>query len=165
MVTALPVSRTLPAAAGGRLGDQLGPLHRHWLEDLRAMLAEARQDGSRVWPRWSAIRYIDAVFAAQLERERTAIEQLGHAVDDKQSTRLWVAGELIALARWQLCHAVGLCHHAGEFAAMTARLVRAVEHWSAEVEEIVGSMSWDGLPAEARRSFAMIADESDRLPE
>jgi len=69
--------------------------------------------------------------------------------------RLWVAGELIAMARWQLCHAVGLCHHAGEFGPMTARLVRAVEHWCSEVEEIIGPLSWDALPAQAQQEFKM----------
>ncbi|HEX3233979.1 MAG TPA: hypothetical protein VHR41_07260 [Gemmatimonadales bacterium] len=152
-------SRTPPAPSRGQLVDRLKPLHRRWLEDLRAVLDKAGARDSDLWPRWNAIRYVDTVFWGQFDVERGATDQLSHTMGDKRITRLWAAGELVAMVRWQLCHSVGLCHHAGEFSALTARLLRAVEHWFTEVEEIVGSMSWTDLSMQVREDFASIEKE------
>ena len=156
------VSRTLTNHRGGRLGDRLRPIHRKWLQDLRAVLGNVEGHESDIWPRWNAIRYMDAVFSGQFDRERALVEKLSQTFDGSQVTRLWVAGELIAMVRWQLCHSVGLCHHAGEFSDITARLVRAVEHWFSEVEEIVGPYSWAELPTQTRQELASI--EGEKVP-
>jgi hypothetical protein len=42
-----------------------------------------------------------------------------------------------------------LCHHAGDFAAISTRLLKAAEHWFSEVEEFVGPVSWAELPMQA----------------
>ena len=160
MTVTQPVSRTLPTRPGGRLGDKLTPIHRRWLRDLRAVLDKVEGEDAAIWPRWNAIRYIDSVFSGQFDKERAAIEKLSHTISEKQITRLWVAAELIAVVRWQLCHSVGLCHHAGEFSAITVRLLRAAEHWFSEVEEIVGPVCWTELPMQTQQALTSIDYEN-----
>jgi hypothetical protein len=160
MTVTQPVSIELSARPAGRLGDYLTPIHRRWLHDLRAVLDTVETRDADIWPRWNAIRYIDTGFSGQFDRERAAIEKLSHIIGDKKNTRLWVAGELIAMVRWQLCHSVGLCHHAGEFSAITAKLLRAVGHWFSEVEGIVGPVSWTELPIQTRQDLTSLDNEN-----
>src|SRR5262249_52612638 len=113
-----------------------------------------------IWPRWNAIRYVDATFSGQFNRERDVLAQLTRMIDERQATRLWLAGELITMLHWQLSHSVGLCHHAAEFRDLMTRLIKAAEHWFAAVEETVRSLRWDDVPPKVREEFASLETET-----
>jgi hypothetical protein len=136
-------------------------MHRSWADNLRAAVQQVRTKDD-VWPRWHAIRYVDTVFGGRFERERRIVEALGSAIGENRATRLWIAGELISLLRWQLQHAVGLCHHDAEYSAITASLLRAVEHWFAEVEEAMASVSWEDVPDGIVQELSLL--EADTAP-
>ena len=142
----------------GRLGDRFEQIHRQWLHDLREAVDTVEVKDSGIWGRWNAIRYVDTTFSGQFDRERGAIERL-RQIDESHVTQLWVAGELVTMLRWQLCHSVGLCHRAAEFSDITARLLRAVEYWFAAVEDIVGPLDWADLSRQARQDMASLGTE------
>ena len=160
-MTAAPAIPTTPSARPSRqLGDHLEGTHRKWLQDLQAEMDKATAKGADIWPRWSAIRYVDTVFSGQFDRERSAVERLTPTIDSGQVKQLWVAGELVTMLRWQLRQHVGLCHRPTEFSVITAKLLKAVEHWFATVEEVVGPLSWDDVPAQVRRELASLECET-----
>ena len=144
-----------------RLEDRLKQMHRDWLANLRVAVERVDAKDSVVWARWKAIRYVDTVFSAQFERERrVVVEGLSPAIDEDQVTPLWVAGELVALVRWQLRHLVGLCHHGAEYSAVTAKLLTAVDHWFAAVEEAVAAASWEAVPSRVGQDLASLGTET-----
>jgi hypothetical protein len=144
----------------GRLGDRLAPIHRACLRDLQALVEAAKSPGRDIWPRWNAIRYVDTVFSGRFDRERHAIEKLDHMLVADEADRLWVAGELVAALRRQLRQSVGLCHRGADFTEITTNLFRAVEYWFAAVEEIVGGVSWDDVPATVREDVAFLGTDT-----
>jgi hypothetical protein len=158
MTAAYTIATPPPFPPSGRLGDRLEQIHRQWLHDLREAVDKAEEKDSGIWGRWNAIRYVDTTFSGQFDRERGALERLSQ-IDESHVTQLWVAGELVTMLRQQLCHAVGLCHRAAEFTDITARLVRAVEYWFAEVEDIVGALDWADLSSKARQDIASLGTE------
>jgi hypothetical protein len=135
-------------------------MHRQWLAELRATFGESNATDAGIWPRWRAIRHVDTVFSGQFDRERSTIESLGPTIGPAHVNHLWVAGELVSMLRWQLCQSVGLCHHGAEFAVITAKLLRAVEYWFAAVEELVGPLRWDDVPAQVRQNLASLDIET-----
>jgi hypothetical protein len=147
-----------PARSDGRLGERLQRRHRQWLKELRAAVEETKAKDAGIWPRWRVIRYVDTVFSGQFDRERSAMERLAQHIEPEEV--LWVAGELVSMLRWQLRQSVGLCHHAAEFAAVTAKLLRAVEYWFAAVEGLMGPLRWDDVPAQVRQDLNSIGIET-----
>jgi hypothetical protein len=158
MTAAHTIARTPPLGPSGRLGERLEQMHRQWLHDLREAVDKVEAKDPSIWERWNAIRYVDTIFSEQFDRERGAVERL-RQIDESHVTQLWVAGELVTMLRWQLCHSVGLCHRAAEFSDMTARLLRAVEYWFAAVEDIVGALDWADLSSQARRDIASLGTD------
>jgi hypothetical protein len=160
----MTVVHTTPAArlsrSDGRLGERLQRMHRQWLKELRATVEEARAKDSGIWPRWSAIRYVDTVFSGQFDRERSGIERLSPTIDPGHVKHLWAAAELVTMLRWQLRQHVGLCHRPAEFSVITAKLLRAVEYWYAEVEDAVGPLRWDDVPAQMRQDLNSLGIET-----
>jgi len=150
MIAATISSPALVNRDDGRLGPPLREVHRQWLQELRAHVERATAKDRDIWGRWEAIRYIDTVFSARFDRERSAVNRLA------ESAPLWAGGELVANLQWQLRNSVGLCHHAAEFACLTGKLLRAVEYWFALVEEIVGGIKVAELPREARQELAAL---------
>jgi hypothetical protein len=135
-------------------------MHRQWLKELCAGVEAAKAKDAGIWPRWHLIRYVDTVFSGRFDRERSAIERLAQQIEPEELVDLWVAGELVSMLRWQLRQSVGLCHHAAEFAVVTAKLLKAVEYWFAALEESVGPLRCDDVPALVRQELTSIGIET-----
>jgi hypothetical protein len=103
---------------------------------------------------------VDTVFSGRFDRERGAIERLAQHLEPEEIIRLWIAGELVSLLRWQLRQSVGLCHHAAEFAGVTSKLLKAAEYWFAALEESVGPLRCDDVPAQVRQELTSIGIET-----
>lgn len=145
--------------SNGRIADRIERMHRTCLGDLRAAIESSKAQDS-IWSRWNAIRYVDTELSARFDRERSAVERLSRNIDANDVTRLWVAGELVTMLRGYLRASAGLCHRAAEFATVSGKLLKAVEYWFAAVEDVVGPLSLDDLPAQVRQDLGLLGSES-----
>ena len=160
MTVAYPIATTPTTESSARLVGRIEYAHHNWLQALREAVDAVTTRDTGIWPRWNAIRYVDTTFTSQFNRERGVLARLTQTIDERQATRLWIAGELVTRLRWQISNSLGLCHHAAEFSDLTARLLRAAEHWFAAVEETVQSLRWDDVPVQVREEFASLETET-----
>jgi hypothetical protein len=154
MTAAAVSSAPASSPADGPLGPRLVKVHREWLGELRAQVEKAEAKDRHMWVRWEVIRYVDTVLSARFDRERRVVGEIA------EGPALWVASELVSSLRWQLRSSVGLCHREAEFSILMGKLVRAVEHWFATVEDVVGPTRWADLTPEAQREFGSLGIEA-----
>jgi hypothetical protein len=124
--------------------------HAHWLAEVAEALGPAQRPDAGPWARWSALRYLETTFPERVERERQVVEALAARLTEPERARLWALGELLDVLPAYLGRQVGLCHRAGEFAALTGRLQAALGRWCSAVEEDLGPLPASALPAELR---------------
>lgn len=152
--------QALPQVAGRSQGDLLSMLqeiHGRWLQKTRRVLdATRRPDVVGIHHRWRAVRYLNFIASPRFEIERSAVEALGHLVEPRHATQLWVAAELMAALGWQVDHELDLCHRAGDFSVLTEKFEKAMAHWCRAVEDAVGSLSWSELAEVAQQRFLVL---------
>jgi len=144
------------APAVSQAVDGLQEIHESWLQETRKLLDSARRPEAGIHFRWRAIRYLNTVVSPRFEIERVALETLGQMVEPDHAAQLWLAAELMATLDWQLDHAVGLCHRAGEFSVLTHKFEKAMVHWCGAVEDALGGLSSGEIPEQARQRFALL---------
>jgi hypothetical protein len=152
----------VPEAVGGSEREMLSVLqgiHGLWVQNTQRVLDSARRPDAGIHCRWRAARYLTFIASPRFEIERGAVETLGQMVEPSQATQLWVAAELMATLGWQLDHELDLCHRAGEFSLLTQKFEKAMAHWCGAVEDALGNLSWEELPEQAQRRFALLGAE------
>jgi hypothetical protein len=76
-------------------------------------------------------------------------------LSQEQRVTLWALGELLETLRIQVDHLVGLCHRAGEFGDVSAKICTALGHWCREVDEDLGPLAVTALPAAVRSGVGL----------
>jgi len=151
--------QAIPQAVGGSEGQlltMLQEIHGRWLQETRRLLDSARRPEAGIHSRWRAIRYLNTTVSPRFEMERAGLETLGQMVEPGHAAQLWLGAELMATLDWQLDHAIGLCHRAGEFSVLTHKFEKAMAHWCEAAEDAAGGLSWSELPEQAQRRFAFL---------
>jgi hypothetical protein len=128
--------------------------HEQWLEEFAEALGPAERAGAGPWARWSALRYLETTFPERVERERQWVRAVAPQLTEPQLTRLWALGELLDVFPAYLGRLIGLCHRAGEFTTLTARLRDALAGWCRAVEDDLGPLPASAVPAKPREARA-----------
>ncbi len=147
-----PLLRT-PETADARLSVTLSGLlmrvHRVWARELRAVLLARGGSGTAAPLRHRSERYLRGPFRLQLERELDALAELVDLLPPPTATSLLSDGVLIGLLGQEM--SAGADPNA--LARFTPILLRAMEHWFAEVERAVGWIRQDTVPVSALRGI------------
>lgn len=122
--------------------------HAEWLAEVKAVLGAAQQPDAGIWERWTALHYLQTAFPSRLDEERRLVNSVMPRLSEAQRTTLWALGELLETLRSQLDHLVGLCHRAGEFHVVAAKIQTALDYWCHEVDEDVGPFASTVVPTE-----------------
>lgn len=155
MTAAIGLPRTVRATQGGLL-TVLQDIHQPWLQEIQPLLERARGPQAGIHCRWSAVQYLSSTVSHRFELERAAVEGLGQMIAPGHAAHLWLAAEFLAALHWQLDHELGLCHRPDEFSVLTHKFEKAMLYWCRAVEEGLGELSWDEIPGEAQRRFALL---------
>jgi len=143
-----------------RLGPLLAREHAAWLDEVHAELGPAQASTAGPWTRWHAIRYLEGAFVARVNRERRLVEAVARELSDADQAQLWALGELLDVLPAYLAHLVGLCHRAGDFAEVTARITTALVRWCGVSERAVSSVALESVPAAMRQPFGWTSAEA-----
>ena len=150
--------------AHGVKGERLGPLlareHAAWLDEVRMELGPAQAGTAGPWTRWHAIRYLEGAFVSRVSRERELVDAVARELSDADQAQLWALGELLGVLPAYLAHLVGLCHRAGDFADVTARITTALGRWCRTSERAVGSVTLESVSTALQRSFGWTTTET-----
>lgn len=133
--------------------------HAAWLSEVEAALGPAQGHTAGPWARWNAIRYLEETFPVRVARERRLVQALSRRLNEADQGELWALGELLDVLPAYLTHLVGLCHRAGEFADLTARITAALARWCRVMERAVGPLPSSAVPADLRQAFEPAAQE------
>ena len=142
-----------PGVRAERLGPLLAREHAAWLDEVRRELGPAQAGTAGPWTRWHAIRYLEGAFVSRVNRERRLVDAVAGDLSDADQAQLWALGELLDVLPAYLAHLVGLCHRAGDFADVTARITAALGRWCKVSERAVGPLALESVPAAIQHSF------------
>jgi hypothetical protein len=149
--------------AAGMMADNLLPVlvreHAAWLNEIRAALGPAQGSTAGPWARWNAIRYLEHSFPVRVAHERRLVQALARRLSEADQAQLWALGELLDVLPAHLTHLVGLCHRAGEFAEVTARITAALTRWCKLVELALGPLPLSAVPAGLREPLGLAVAE------
>jgi hypothetical protein len=144
--------------------ESLGPLlareHAAWLDEVHAELGPAQTGTAGPWARWHAIRYLEGAFVARVARERRLVQAVAPQLSDADQAELWALGELLEMLPAYLAHLDGLCHRAGDFADVTARITTALARWCKTAERAVGPVALESVPAAMLEAFGRMTAEA-----
>jgi hypothetical protein len=144
--------------------ERLGPLlvreHAAWLDEVRRHLGPALAGGAGPWARWHATQYLEGAFVSRVHRERELVDAVARELTNADQVQLWALGELLDVLPAYLAHLVGLCHRAGDFADVTARITTALERWCKVSEAAVGRVALESVPVGIRHSFGWAPTEA-----
>jgi hypothetical protein len=150
--------------AVGVTGERLAPLlareHVAWLDEVRVELGPAQAGTAGAWTRWHAIRYLEGAFVSRVSRERELVNAVARDLSDTDQAQLWALGELLEVLPAYLAHLVGLCHRAGDFGEVTARITSALGRWCRTSERAVGPVLLESVPAAIQSSFGWTRAEA-----
>jgi hypothetical protein len=142
------------------LRSELERQHATWRAEVAAALGPAQRSEAGPWARWSALRYLEGAFPAQVARERRMVESVAAKLSDDERDHLWALGELLDVLPAYLSHLVGLCHRASEYTDVTSRILTVLDRWCHGVEDALGPLPVGTLPAKLRPGLGA---ESGRL--
>ena len=142
-----------PPSAAGSLRPILAREHAAWLAEVSAALGPAQGIDAGPWMRWNALRYLQAKFPERVERERRLVQGVAARLSDAERAHLWALGELLEVLPAYLGHLIGLCHRAGEFTEVTARILTALDRWCRAVEGALGPLPVTALSREMREAL------------
>ena len=74
------------------------------------------------------------------------MQSLAARLSEPERAHLWALGELLEVLPIYLSRLIRLCHRAGEFAEVTARIVTALDRWCRAVEDALGPLPVSALP-------------------
>ncbi len=139
---------TYPSRGEQILGQALGPIHSHWMEDARRFLEPACESDADQWTRWAAVRYLADDCRQQLEWERGLVDELRPFLAPEHGARLAREGDRVSRLRLDLDR-IGRRHGtAMEFAAGTRALLEQLGSWCADIEILAQHLTRAMLPPE-----------------
>lgn len=137
----------------------LARAHAEWRAEVAAALGPARGCDAGPWMRWNALRYLESRFPTRVAAERRMVQSLAGRLSEPERAHLWALGELLEVLPAYLGHLVGLCHRAGEFTEVTARILTALDRWCQAVEIALGPLPVSALTREWRERLETGAAE------
>ncbi len=143
----MATTTTLEGQTGSTIGSVLRPIHAHWLQRTRRTLEPVLSPKANFWDRWTAARFLDDPFDAHYRHEVALVGSLIACLPAPAAGRLTALAETLEAARGQL-DLLGRRRGVARTASVVAReFLDLFQLWCAEVEEALGGLRRDELPA------------------